>query len=103
MILKFDQRILKLINDYSKPITKGNWRSSHVLFSKLELKYFIYKKNIYECECCCKELTYKEHLYSIHLCDTCYNSQYVVFIIIWFIIACVYSTFQNNTSPPPLC
>jgi len=44
MILKFDQRILKLINDYSKPITKGNWRSSHVLFSKLELKYFIIKK-----------------------------------------------------------
>ena len=103
MALVFDTRILKLIHDYSKPITKGNWRSSRVLFSKDELKYVIYKKHIYECECCCRGLTYDEHLFSLHMCNTCYNSQYIVLLIIWFIIACVYSTFQNNTIPPPLC
>ena len=101
--MSFDVRIINIIHEYSKPITKGNWRASRVPFSKDELKYFIYKQKTYECECCCKELTYKEHLYSTHLCDTCFNSQYIVVIIIFIIIACVYSTFQNNTMPPPLC
>jgi hypothetical protein len=100
--MAFDANIIKLINDFSKPITKGNWRESRVPFSKYELNYLIYKKQNYECECCCKELTYKEHLYSIYICDTCYNSQYVVACILCIIIASVYSTFQNNTSPPPV-
>ena len=99
--MAFDARIINLINDFSKPITKGNWRASHVPFSKDELNLVLYKQKTYECDCCCTELTYKEHLYSIHLCDTCYNSHYLVAIIIWIIIAGVYSTFQNNTSPSP--
>jgi hypothetical protein len=97
--MTFDRNIINIINEYSKPITKGNWKSSRVLFSKHELFYAIYKRHIYECECCSKELTYKEYNFSIHICSTCYNSQYFVAIIMWVIIACVYSTFQNNTSP----
>ena len=98
----FNARIINLINDYSKPITKGNWRLSCVPFSKNELKYAIYKKKMYDCECCCKELTFDEYLWSIRMCNRCYNSQYFVLLIMWAIIACVYSTFQNNTVPEPL-